>query len=70
MEYLGLEWARSREGYVELKRFLHGWGLMITNDVGWPTFDGKFVSYVTPPLRAHRSTYHGIVAKNLRERNA
>ncbi len=43
VEYLGPERAKARGSHRVLAKVLHRWGPTRANNVGWPTFDGKFV---------------------------
>jgi hypothetical protein len=53
-----------------LVEFMRSFGQMRANDSGWPTFDGRFVSY--PRFRrewgAYRQTYHAAVGDDLAAR--
>jgi hypothetical protein len=46
-EYLGLEWTRGggQEVSMALSALLQGREQKKANDIGWPTFNGKFVNY-------------------------
>ncbi len=43
-----------------LMEFMRSFGQMRANDSGWPTFDGRYVSYprFKKEWRAYRQTYH------------
>jgi hypothetical protein len=53
-----------------LVEFMRSFGQMRANDSGWPTFDGRFVSY--PRFKrewgAYRQTYHAAVGDDLAAR--
>jgi ElaB/YqjD/DUF883 family membrane-anchored ribosome-binding protein len=53
-----------------LVEFMRSFGQMRANDSGWPTFDGRFVSY--PRFKrewgAYRQTYHSAVSDDLAAR--
>jgi hypothetical protein len=46
-EYLGLEWTRGgwQEASMAFLALLQGQGQKKANNMGWPTFNGKFVNY-------------------------
>jgi hypothetical protein len=44
-EYLGPKWTRIHGGHQELTGILGGWSQMKANDMGWLTFNGRFVNY-------------------------
>jgi hypothetical protein len=50
-----------------LVEFMRSFGQMRANDSGWPTFDGRFVSYprFKREWRAYRQTYHAAVGDDL-----
>ncbi len=53
-----------------LVEFMRSFGQMRANDSGWPTLDGRFVSY--PRFKrewgAYRQTYHSAVSDDLAAR--
>jgi hypothetical protein len=58
-----------------LATILRGWGQLKANDSGWPTFDGRYASYLRfkREWTAYREKYHSMVnddlaAKTLREK--
>jgi hypothetical protein len=50
--------------------FMRSFGQMQANDSGWPTFDGRYVSYprFQKEWRAYRQTYHAAVSNDLAAR--
>jgi hypothetical protein len=50
--------------------FMRSFGQMRANDSGWPTFDGRYVSYprFKKEWRAYRQTYHSAVSDDLAAR--
>jgi hypothetical protein len=72
--YLGPEWTRTKRGHEWPAGVLQGWEQMEANDVGWPTFDGKFVNDPGPLSRRNGGptgrliTEDDLVTKTLRER--
>jgi ElaB/YqjD/DUF883 family membrane-anchored ribosome-binding protein len=53
-----------------LMEFMRNFGQMRANDSGWPTFDGRYVSYprFKKEWRAYRQTYHSAVNDDLAAR--
>ncbi len=53
-----------------LVEFMRSFGQMQANDSGWPTFDGRYVSYprFKKEWRAYRLTYHSAVSDDLAAR--
>ncbi len=53
-----------------LMDFMRSFGQMQANDSGWPTFDGRYVSYprFKKEWEAYRQTYHSAVSNNLAAR--
>ncbi len=54
-------------GPESLVDFMHGWGQLRANNSGWPTFDGRYASYLRfkREWRAYRETYHSAVNNDL-----
>ncbi len=50
--------------------FMRSFGHMQANDSGWPTFDGRYVSYprFKKEWKAYRQSYHSAVSNNLAAR--
>jgi hypothetical protein len=50
--------------------FMRSFGQMRANDSGWPTFDGRYVSYprFKKEWEAYRQTYHSAVSDDLAAR--
>jgi hypothetical protein len=50
--------------------FMRSFGQMRANDSGWPTFDGRYVSYsrFKKEWEAYRLTYHSVVSDDLAAR--
>ncbi len=53
-----------------LMDFMRSFGQMQANDSGWPTFDGRYVSYprFKKEWEAYRQTYHSVVSDDLAAR--
>jgi hypothetical protein len=53
-----------------LMDFMRSFGQMQANDSGWPTFDGRYVSYprFKKEWKAYRQTYHSAVSNDLAAR--
>jgi hypothetical protein len=53
-----------------LMDFMRSFGQMQANDSGWPTFDGRYVSYprFKKEWEAYRQTYHSAVSNDLAAR--
>ncbi len=54
-------------GSESLVDVMHGWGQLRANNSGWPTFDGRYASYLRfkREWRAYRETYHSAVNNDL-----
>ncbi len=57
----------KEEGSMAAPSVLRGWGQLKANDSGWPTFDGRYTSYLRfkREWRAYRETYHSVVNDDL-----
>jgi hypothetical protein len=65
------ETARTRRTAPRyLMDFMRSFGQMQANDSGWPTFDGRYVSYprFKKEWEAYRQTYHSAVSNDLAAR--
>ncbi len=56
-----------RAGPESLTNVLHSWGQLKANDSGWPTFDGRYASYLRFKREwiTYRETYHSVVNNDL-----